>query len=545
VAIGEWPAEPDVPGTAALDPLPVDALPPAYAAHVRGVARSLQVPADLPLMLGLGTVSATVAGRVEVRVRDGWTEPVGIYTACVLPPASRKSPAYSVMTAPLREWEAEEVRRQAPLVLAARDVVDVAEKYLERLKTDAAKPPPKGKARPTPEDIENARDELEAARAKVPPDGRLLAGDITPEAMVQRMAAQGGRLAILEPEPGPLQLLAGRYSDSARLDELKKAWSGEALTVDRVGRAPLRVSRPALTLALCLQPGVLARLENREAFRGEGVLGRILWCQPPHGLGSRRTGSDVLPMDERAAGGVVRIVRMLCALGPADVEDDGTERAHIVRLSAEALDVLHAYEAELEPELADGGRLEAVRDWAGKACGQAVRVAALLELAARAEDSRPLTGEPIGPWAMEGGVRLMRALTTHALAVLAPVDRRSSLLAYVLRRAVELPEGSTLRDLYEGTKGRAAIDSVEDLRILVDDLAERGCLRLCRQPSNGGRPPSPIIEIHPALCESIRKSRTSPGGGTHNATSATSANGSGTPLLSDEDPLDIIAEALP
>jgi hypothetical protein len=447
------------------------------------------------------------------------------------------------MTAPLREWEAEEVRRQAALVLAARDVVDVAEKNLERLKGEAAKPPPKGKARPSPDEIEHARNELEAARAKVPPDGRILAGDITPEAMVQRMAAQGGRLAILEPEPGPLQLLAGLYSKTARLDELKKAWSREALTVDRVGRAPLRVSRPALTLALCLQPGVLSRLENREAFRGEGVLGRILWCQPPHGLGSRRTGSDVPAMDERAAREVVRIVRMLCALGPADVEDDGTERAHVVRLSAAALDVLHAYEAELEPELADGARLEAIRDWAGKACGQAVRVAALLELAARAEDGRPLTGEPIGPWAMESAVRLMRALTTHALAVLAPMDGRSSLLAYVLRRAVELPQGSTLRDLYERTKGRAAIESMTDLEPLVTDLAERGCLRLQLRPSSGGRPPSPVVEIHPALTESIRKSRTSTPTEPEQPTSATSANVSGSPTEETGDPLDALAEA--
>jgi hypothetical protein len=542
--LGVWLDEPGVPGLATVAPLPLDALPPTLRAHIESVAGNLQVPSDLPIILGLGTLSAAVAGRVEVHVRSGWREPVNIYTAAILPPASRKSPAYAAMTAPLREWETEEVRRQAPLVLAARDVLDVADKHLERLKTDATTPPGKGRPRPTADEIENARAELEAARAKMPPDGRLLAGDITPEAMVQRMAAQGGRLAILEPEPGPLQLVAGRYSDSARLDELKKAWSGETLTVDRVGRSPVRVERPALALVLCLQPGVLARLQNRDAFRVEGVLGRFLWVQPAHGLGHRLTGRNVPRRDEGAAGAYARLVRRLAGLAPA-VDADGTQRPHVLRFDEGALGVLEAFEGEIEPELADGARCEPVRDWAGKCLGQAVRVAALLELAARAGDGRPLVGEPVGAWAMESAVRMMRALLTHALAVLGPADARSQLLDYVLHRAVELPDGSTLRDLYERTKGRSAIESMEDLRPLVDELVERGCVRLRERASTGGRPPSPVIQIHPALREVIRTTRASPTEGDAAGTFATSANAAGVRQAETRDPLDIIAMALP
>ena len=38
--------------------------------------------------------------------------------------------------------------------------------------------------------------------------------------------------------------------------------------------------------------------------------------------------------------------------------------------------------------------------------------------------------------------------------------------------------GPSLRNLFELTKGKSAIESMEDLRQLVDDLIERGCLRL-------------------------------------------------------------------
>ena len=507
-SVADWPDPPDVPGVPT--PLPLDALPDALRDQVENVADYLQVPADLPMMLGLATVSAAVVGHVVVRARSEWTEPIGIYTACILPPASRKSPAYAAMTAPLREWEAESICAALPRVLAAQDVVDVAEKKLESLKKKAVT----GKA--APDEIESARLDLQKAISMVPPDGRLLAGDITAEAMVQRMAAQGGRLAILEPEPGPLQLLGGRYSDSARLDELKKAWSGEAIIVDRVNRPPLRVPCPALALALCLQTGVLESLRNRESFRLEGVFGRILWCKPAPGLGTRLTGAAVPPRNEAAQRAFVRIVRTLLGMKPRSY-DDGTPQPHIIDLSPEALEAHHDFEAEVEPELADGARYGGIGDWAGKMVGQSVRIAALLELASRAGSRASLLDGPISRRSMENAVAIVRALGSHALAVLGPTNKSAALLRYVLNRARNLVQnppplengGASLRNLYELTKGRSAIESMDDLTAIVEELVECGCVRLLGTPTNGpGRPPSPTVEVHPSLLESIRTIRT-------------------------------------
>lgn len=480
-----WPDNaPDVPGAVEPEALPIQVLPEGLRAHIESVTRSLQVPADLPIMLALGTLSAAVTGRVNVEVRGGWTEPASIYTACILPPASRKSPAFDAMTEPLRRWEAETIKRAATQFLAAQDAVGVAERRLDKAKGDAAK----GKAEAA--EVEHARLDLEVLKAKVPPDGRLLAGDVTPEAMVLRMAAQGGKLAILEPEPGPLQLLAGRYSDAARLDELKKAWSRETLTVDRVGRESLRVERPALTLALCLQPGVLDRLSNAQAFRDEGVLARFLWCRPDHGLGSRLTGRAVPPLNQKARDRYGRLIERLA---------ESTPTGTVLTMSDDAMDALDRFAGAVEPELGDDGAYFRILDWAGKAVGQSVRVAALLELA-RWENAQGPPPSEISGAAMESAIALIQALTTHALAVLAPVSSAEELLGYVFRRALDLEAGSTLRDLFERTKGRAAIETMDDLQRNIDELAKRGCLRLVHTPKPGpGRPPSPTIEINPAL----------------------------------------------
>lgn len=495
-----WREAPILPGPPEPEPLPVGVLPPALRDHARSVADSMQVPAELPALLALGCVSAALVGRVEVDVRSGWREPVGLYAASIFPPAGRKSPTYAAMTKPLREWEDEAIQCAAPRLMAAQDIVEVAERHLADAKTAAAK-----QGAPL-EEVEAARLGLEDARAKVPPDGRLLAGDITPEAMVQRMAVQGGRLAILEPEPGPLQLLAGRYADTARLDEVKKAWSAEAITVDRVGRAPLRVPHPGLTMVLMLQPGVLEALQNKDAFRYEGVLGRVLWCRPRHRLGERLTGPDVPPLDAGADVRYSRALRSLLEMEPNNTDGGGSPVPHTLQLSPGATSLLHAWEAEVEKELADGGRYAAIRDWAGKMVGQTVRVAALLELSRRAEEGRPLVRAAIEPWAMEGAVRFLRALGSHALAVLSGdlgMDARSRLLRYVLDRAVsvvrKLGEAATERELYRAVQGHAAITCMDDLRPLLDELQERKCLWFLEQPSGGGRPPSPQLEVHPDI----------------------------------------------
>jgi hypothetical protein len=507
----DWLDEPDLPDSPSPDPLPLDGIPHGVRAHIESVRDYLQVPAELPLMLGLAAVSAAVAGRVVVRVKPGWTEPVGIYTVCILPPASRKSPAYSAMVGPLRECEAESISRAFPAVLKAQDAVEVAEDKLQKAKKKVV-----NSTDGSMDEVENARSQLERAQASIPPDGRLLAGDITPEAMVVRMVAQGGRLAILEPEPGPLQVLAGRYSDAPHFDEVKKAWSEEEIIVDRINRPPLRVPRPSLTLALLIQPGVIQALgKNREAFRNEGVFGRFLWCHPKHGLGTRLTGAAVPPPNEAANEAFVRIVRTLWGLRPRSHDDAGVPQPHVIHLSSDALEVLHAFEAEVELQLRDGGCYAGIRDWAGKMVGQSVRIAAILELAARAGEEKALIDGPISSRSMEKAVSLVRALGSHALAVLGATDGHAALLVCVLGRARDLVNeppgdekgGPSLRNLYELTKGRATISSMDDLKPLVDELIERGCLRLITLPTDRpGRPPSPIVEVHPSI-RTIRTNR--------------------------------------
>ena len=505
----EWLTAPDLPGSADPDPLPLDALPAVLGDHARSVAASIQVPEGLAGLLCLLCASAAVAGKFEILVDDSWrSEWSPLYGTAILASGERKSSTFAEMVRPLQEWEAERCSELHAVHQGALDVVEVREKELDRAKKDVVR----GKA--TLDEVEAARLALDDAKAKVPLLPRLLVGDATPEALVRRMADNRGRAALLSPEGDPLRMVDGKYSDgAARLDEWKKAWGGETIAPDRIGRDAAHVRRPCLTVGLTIQPSVLGDLRNARTMRGEGLLARFLFVRPRSLVGNRVNSGAAPPLDKAAALRYRDVIRILLEAEPVGYEDDGTSVPHPLHISAEALEVLYDYMDELEREKRDGERLAGIRDWAEKAHGQAVRVAALLELSERAAPGQPLFAEPISVTAMHYAVRIMRALTTHALSVFwgMGADVREKELAHVFNKACGLPDGSTLRDLHVATRGKKSINTAEEVRTLVDDLVERGCLRLHVRPSTGGQPPSPILEINPNIPDTqAQKSQKSP-----------------------------------
>ena len=488
-------------------PYPLDVLPDWLRRHVESVTEACQVPSELPFLLSLTGLSVAAANKARVEVRRGYTEPAHLWTVTVLPPASRKSAVFSHMVHPLREWEEDRAQEARPKRQRKLDQKEVAEKRLEKAKRAASKARDEDRAAgELRQEMREAREQLE--EMDVPSLPRLVASDVTSEELARLMADNHGRIAVLAPEGDIFRIMAGRYSDGLNFDAYKRAWTGgEPIRDDRVGREGTHVPRPALTLGLTVQPTVLDTLEAKESFRGEGLLGRFLYGMPDSGIGSRKTGKDVPPLDEEAAEAYRRNLRRLLEIDPKAVDSEGMYVPHTLPLADAAVDVWDAFTTEVEETLGTGGRLEYVRDWGGKLVGHSLRTAVLLQTAERIGRGEHPWGGPVSREAMRGAVRVGRAAVGHALRVFdrLEMEQDQQLARYVLRRLRNLDQGApSVRDLHRACQGKAELESVEDLHDVLSTLEAHNYVRVQEARSAGpGRSPSPSILLHPDVTSDV------------------------------------------
>ena len=86
--------------------------------------------------------------------------------------------------------------------------------------------------------------------------------DATAEALEVRCAEHEGRLAMFDPEGGPLKNISGeRWNTPASFELLKKAWDHSYHRTDRIGRETTEVHQPAITTLLMTQPSLMEEMD--------------------------------------------------------------------------------------------------------------------------------------------------------------------------------------------------------------------------------------------------------------------------------------------
>lgn len=454
---------------------PVEALPAWMQCHVRSVASELQVSVDLPAALALVALSIVFAGRRRIHVRSTWREQLNLYLVVALPPGAGKSPAFRAMLAAIETWEietAEMLAGQADNVAQKRRMIEKSMKKAED----------KG-------DVMEAMrwlDELQHTPEIVIP--RLVADDATPEALVELMARHNGRMALTSTEGGLFELMSGRYSDKANLDVYLKAWSGDAIRVDRIGRGASVIANPTLTIGLTVQPDVIRSLADTPQFAGRGLTARFMFAVPPSKVGYRNlldiptSSPDIATDYDARLLGLLRHERSETAPLTTEIDDDAC---------AEFLGWRQGLEERRRPE-AD---LEHLAEWTTKLESSVVRVAGLLALAGGHETVELAT--------MRSGLAIGNYWLAHAKIVhdLWGTDPVVAQARRVLKWAAtrELVEFS-VRDLHQALR-RSDYTTVEETRPPLNLLTERGWIRpLFDGPLVIGRRgvDSPRFAVHPS-----------------------------------------------
>ena len=279
---------PPLPLSSPLPVFPLEELPAVMSEWVEKTAEATQTPIDLAACAALGVLSACLAGGEVVELERGWREEVSLYVVCALDSGERKSAVLRGATAELRAIERERMAAARPLVAEAETRREISEQRRRRLVAEIAKSEDPDKRA----EVARLTAELAQDEPQVP---RLLADDATPEAL-GGLLARYGRIAILAAESAFLDNLAGRYSEGrSNLHLVCQAYSGEPTTIDRRSREPEALERPLLTIALCVQPHVLATLVADPTARAQGFVARCLLARPQTLLGRRRIRPDPVP----------------------------------------------------------------------------------------------------------------------------------------------------------------------------------------------------------------------------------------------------------
>ena len=456
---------------------PVDCLPDIAKKMVLAVAESLQVPLDMPCCFLLGIASIALLGRTFVQVKEDYLEPIQLYVAVSAQPSERKSAALFAILRPLSDWVLNiNAQRQ--------NDVDVSIQNMKSLEKQLDKATAKGDEQLIRELVAK-KNEMEVLHPV-----ELYLTDATTEAITRAMAWNDGRIAMVSGEAAIFSVLAGAYSEQVNLDVLLQGYSGEPISVARIGREPVRIKHASLAITLAVQPTALTGFLSNEMLLGRGLCARFLYAQPASMLGRREIRNvPSIPFSVKEA--YANLMRELAAC-------QEEKEPFFVRLSPEAREVYYQWAEEVERRLT--GDLQGIAGgWEGKLCGNTVRIAGILKMLAD-----PNRENTISALHMRWAVEIARYFIAHAKAVTGCDSGLSSeaceALEYIRKMNVASFSPATMR---QKLRKRQAFKQGRSVDNALFELQEVGYLRLGDPPpSNGqGRPPEATWKIHPDLCK--------------------------------------------
>lgn len=482
---GGWP-EPMLPAAIHLPPLNGDIIPGCVGELASIVSEATQAPAALSLMIGLSVLAACVqrGWTVQPTASPDYTEPTSVWVLVGAASGERKTVVLQHMTDPLRAWEKNERDRMRPDIARNFAARAVAEKRIERLKNDAARADEQ-------RDRDRLQGEIQRERETMPAElfaPRLYVNDVTSERLQGMLVENLGAIAIMSDEAAVLGVLSGIYnSGQAVLDVLLQGHAGSPVRVERQGRQAY-IDRPAVSIALAIQPGVIAEACASPRFRHSGLLARFLFALPASNMGHRDVRRAIkIPDDLRG-----RYAALIHSLLDAQRE---SREPRVMLVTEKAREVWYSFAERLEHEMGDGGKLTHITDWAGKAPGAVARVAALFELAERGP-----AADEVSLRSMERAVQLGDLLIPHAIAAFRLVgadEVEADALAVVawLRAGRRLE--FTRRELHRAHESR--LRTAERVLRTCDRLIEWAVIGPeQRRATKGGRPTA-VYAVNPRV----------------------------------------------
>lgn len=477
--------EPIAFGEYELEPFPTDALPTDIGAYVQAIAESTQTPVDMAGTAALAVIAMCCQGKYVIQGKVDWIEPLNLYTNVIAQPSERKSAVEHHVVRPADNFEVRYNLQNAARVEGSKMQKRILERRQKAIEDKVAK----GNA----EEGELDKIAKEVAEFEEEKPLHLYVDDITTEKLVSVMAGNHGRAALISSEGGIFDTLAGIYTKNVNIDVMLKAYSGDTIRVDRIGRESESIMNPTLTILLMTQPKVVSDVLSNPTFRGRGLTARFLYCLPDSSVGERRFQSRPI-QDTVYQRYEQRIVNML--------EDEYSKQPEVITLSPEASNLLTDFAEEIEPKLKTD--YAEIADWAGKLVGNTLRIAGLLCRAGVCRAPEFLSeNEPlrVSGGTMADAIRLGRYYLSHALAVhdAIPQSAMYSQAEKILRMIREHQlTGFTRRDAMRFCQTFKRVDEIQPVLDFLEDMGYIASVDT--KPTHvKGRPPLPKYVVNPSV----------------------------------------------
>lgn len=472
------PAWGPLPAKEQLPDFPIASLPPHLQAYAKAVSQALQAPLDMVCCAILGSLSVAALGA-RVQVWEGYQEPMQLHMCISMPPSEGKSPVFKAVTQAIRAWinHANKLRKTQVAVYASEK---------RRLEKQIAA----AEAKDDPDRAAELIEELEELTEVRPYDAPIT--DTTPEALGMAMMRNGGKASIVSAEGGITDVLMGSYSDKPNIDVILQGYSGEAVSVRRVGRDPIEIDHACCAILIAVQPQVLEGMLSNEKLLGRGLCARFLYCVPPSMLGKRNM------RDARRVPKSVAIDYETTIMNLTALSFEGPQQ--VLTLAPEALEAYYNWQAEIEPHIREGEQWHGIANgWEGKLLGNTVRIAGLLSLAEDVHGNEPISAEQFA-----AAIDIARFFLAHAMSATGKNEGLTPSTREVLEAIIKQGQSpfspyalrQTLRSRKRFRKGEAVDQELQALQ-------QMGYLRLMLPPERRsvGRPPEAMYEVHPELLQ--------------------------------------------
>ena len=259
-------------GVKELPEFPRDVFPSRIEDLLGSISREKKVPHGIANMMLLGVVSCAIAGKIAVKVCDGWHEPIALYCFPTMKSGTGKGRVLGVLDRPLKKAkddmpESQKLRIKMDIGKLELEIKNMTKEYNEGGDIN-------------PEEIvakKNKKEQLQRRARKF----IWYTQDATIESLGQGILAHQPAVAVIDSEATFLNHIMGMYSNVKDAYQLfLTGYMGENGRISRMkneGSPILDLGNPIINILATPQPSVIESLKNVKGADERGLLARFFF----------------------------------------------------------------------------------------------------------------------------------------------------------------------------------------------------------------------------------------------------------------------------